>query len=130
MAIEVAITIVPILLLGWAIVVGALFALAQQSVQAAAADAARTASLARTAPVAQADAYAAASMTLTSQDLRCAATDVTVETTGLQAPPGQAATVSATVTCHLDPRRLGAPIGRPMAITASMSSPVDTWRSQ
>lgn len=129
-AIELVVTFPVILLVGWAIVVGALSVLAQQSVQAAAADAARTASLARTAPVAQAGAYTAASMTLANQDLRCAATDVAVDTAGLLAPPGQPAEVSATVTCRLDPARLGIPLGRPLTMSASMSSPVDTWRSQ
>lgn len=129
-AIELVVTIPVIALFGWAIVVGALFTLAQLSVQSAAADAARTASLARTAPVAQSDAYTAASMTLANQDLSCTTTDVAVDTTGLQVPPGQPATVSATVTCRLDPARLGIPAGRPMTIQASMSSPVDTWRSR
>lgn len=129
-AIEVVVMALPVLAVCWMIAFFALYTLAHQSVQAAAADAARTASLARTAPEAQSGARASAAMTLVNQDLRCAATDVVVETAGLLAPAGQPSTVSATVRCHLDPIRLGIPIGRPVTISASMSSPVDTWRSQ
>lgn len=129
-AVELVVIILPVMLLCWALVIGALSALAHQSVQSAAAGAARTASIARTAPAAQADAVATANMVLTNQDLRCASTNVSVDTNGLQTPAGQAGTVSATVTCRLDPRRLGIPVGRPMTISASMSSPVDIWRSQ
>ncbi|MFC8796990.1 TadE/TadG family type IV pilus assembly protein [Promicromonospora sp. NPDC057138] len=129
-AIEVVVTFPAIMLLGWLVLVGASYALAQQSVQSAAADAARTASLARTAPAAQTDAYTAASMTLANQDLRCTATDATVDTTALMAPPGQPAAVTATVTCRLDPARLGVPVGPPLTIQSSVSSPVDTWRSR
>ncbi|MDR7381232.1 TadE/TadG family type IV pilus assembly protein [Promicromonospora iranensis] len=129
-AIEVVVMALPVLVVCWAIMFGALYALAHQSVQAAAADAARSASLARTVPAAQAGAHTAATMTLANQDLRCATTDVAADTSGLLAPAGQPSTVSATVTCHLDPIRLGLPIGRPVTISATMSSPVDTWRSQ
>ncbi|MFI8528608.1 TadE/TadG family type IV pilus assembly protein [Promicromonospora sukumoe] len=129
-AIELVVTILPAIAVCWGMAFGALYALAHQSVQAAAADAARTASLARSAPTAQASAHATAVMALANQDVRCASTDVSVDTAGLLAPAGQPSTVSATVVCRLDPIRLGLPIGRPVTVSASMSSPVDTWRSQ
>ena len=77
--------------------------LAQQSVDAAAFDAARTASLALTAGTAlQRLRLAAATSTLSSLGVSCRNITVTVNTDGFARPVGQPATVTATVTCRAD----------------------------
>lgn len=104
---------------------------AWSAVEAAAAEAARAASIARTQVQANAAAAAGAEATLAGQDLTCSSTDVDVDTTGFAAPPGTPATVEATVSCTvpLSDLAVGAlPIPGSRTITATMSSPIDTYR--
>ncbi|MCL1870590.1 MAG: pilus assembly protein [Promicromonosporaceae bacterium] len=104
-------------------------ALAHQAVQAAANDAARAASLARSPDAAQSAARDAAAETLANRDLKCARTDVVVDTSALSAPLGTYGSVSVEVRCLVDLGDLTVPgIPGTKAVTASMSSPVDAFR--
>jgi len=113
------------------IVFGGRVALARQSVQDAATEAARTASIARSTDVAQSQASAAAAATLANQGLRCSTTTVTVDTTGFAAPVGTPATVVATVSCTVDLSDLSVPgIPGTKTIVATMPSAIDTYRER
>lgn len=130
MAVE-AVILAPVLLLllGFAIYAGRV-STAGQSVEQAAAAAARTASIARTAGTAQSTADTAARDTLTQQGLGCTTTTVVVDTTGFARPVGAAATVTATVTCVLDTSSLAPGIPGTRTVTGTAVSPLDTYRSR
>ena len=129
--VEAVIGVPAFLLLTALLVLGGRIAIATQVVQAAASDAARAASIARTAASARADATTAARHSLTNQDLACATTSVTVDTHAFAAPIGTAGQVSATVTCALPLGDLGVPgLAGTKTITATMSSPLDTYRGR
>lgn len=127
-----AVILAPALLALVALVVfGGRVVVAKQGVEAAAAQAARSASIARTAGAAQGLAEGAAAATLANQDLRCVASSVTVDTSGFAAPVGTQAQISATVTCTVDLADLllaGAPGTR--VVRATMTSPLDTYRER
>ena len=107
------------------------YALAQQSVQAAAAEAARSASIARSAGEASGSATGAASASLANQDLRCASQSVSVDTSVFAQPPGTPGLVTATVSCQVDMSDLAFPgIPGNRTLVSTMSSPVDTYRSR
>lgn len=107
------------------------YALAQQSVQAAAAEAARAASIARSADQAAGSATGAASASLSNQDLRCATQSVAVDTSAFAQAPGTPGMVSATVTCQVDMSDLAFPgIPGNRTLEATMTSPLDTYRSR
>jgi Flp pilus assembly protein TadG len=109
-------------------------AMARQSVHAAAADAARSASIARTEATAVGQASAAAEATLASEGLRCAGTQVHLDTSAFRTAAGTAAVVSVTVRCTVDLTDLtglgvpGVPGSRDVAATAT--SPLDTYRER
>jgi Flp pilus assembly protein TadG len=104
---------------------------ANAAVEQAAADAARSASIARTAGTAQSAAVTSALATLTGQDLQCTGTTVTVNTSGFAAPPGQPATVTATVSCPVRLADLAVP-GLPgtRTVTHTAASSLDTFRER
>lgn len=96
---------------------------ASLDVSAAAHAAARAASMARTVPTADTAAREAATATLAG---RCQDTAITLDTAGLR--PG--AVVTATITCTVPLSDvLAAGFGAARDITATATSPVDTWRS-
>src|SRR5436305_7792555 len=101
-AIEAAILAPPLLVLIGLAIVGGRIQIAGGAIEAAAHDAARAASISRTAGQAQASAYAAAGATLGQQGLHCASLTVQVNTAGFAVPVGQAATVAVTITCVVD----------------------------
>jgi len=105
--------------------------MARQSVDAAAVEAARAASISRTAGEAQSRASASGNQALTNQGLRCATTSVSIDTSGYSVPVGTPASVSATIVCILDVSDVAIP-GLPGAITItrSASSPLDTYRGR
>lgn len=106
-------------------------ALARQSVQAAAAEAARSASIARSSAAAGGQAQAAATATLASEGLRCSATRVDLDLAAFGAPVGTAGRVSATVRCTVDLTDLIAPgIPGSREVVATMTSPLDTYRER
>lgn len=111
------------------VVFGGRVALAHQSVQTIAADAARAASLARN----HAEAHQAAEAATNSgfdQQLPCANHTLTLDLAGFDKPVGTPANVSATVTCRLATADLGLPGLPDLQIASTMSSPVDTYRER
>ena len=130
-AIETAIG-VPAFLLFIALIIGAgRVAIARQSVEAAATEGARSASIARTRSAADHDATAAAAATLANQQLQCVTTQVVADTSGFAAPIGTPATVVVTVTCLVNLSDVAVP-GLPgtLPISATMTSPLDTYRGR
>ncbi|RMB57038.1 TadE/TadG family type IV pilus assembly protein [Tessaracoccus antarcticus] len=129
-AIEAAL-LLPVLLLvvGLVIVLGR-SALAEQAVGAAAANAARAASMERTIPGATASATTTARVSLGESSITCAHQSVSVNAAGLASAPGVPASVSVTVTCQVI-FKLSLP-GFPSQsdVSATRSSPVDTFRSR
>jgi len=107
------------------------FAIARQVVEGAAAEAARSASIARTQGQAARDGDAAASRSLNDQGARCRSQRVRVDTSGFGAPVGTLATVTATVACVVDVSDLSLPgVPGQKTITATMTSPIDTYRER
>lgn len=106
-------------------------AIAHQVVESAAAAAARSASIARTQQAAIADAQTTAAGSLTDQDVHCVTQQVHVDTTGFAAPVGTPAKVTASVSCVVDLADLAVPgVPGTRTITATMSSPIDTYRER
>ena len=104
---------------------------ANAAVEQAAVDAARTASIARNSGAAQEAAVRTAQATLSGQDLQCTTTTVRVDTAAFAAPPGQPATVTATVTCPVRLSDLAVP-GLPgtRTVTHTAVSSLDTFRER
>ncbi len=98
---------------------------AQLALDAAAHDAARAASLARTAPIAQAQARQAALDTLADRGVTCPQPRVSVDTGGLT--PGGLVTVTLSCAVPLSDLTLIAVPGV-HAVTATAVSPTDEWR--
>ena len=97
-ALEAAIGVPAFLLFIAMIIAGGRLAIADQSVQAAAAEAARSASIARTQGQAHGSAVSGATSSLANQKLQCASKSVSVDTSGFASPVGTPANVTATVT--------------------------------
>lgn len=130
-AIEAAIGLPAFLLFLGLIIAGGRLALAHQALQSAAADAARTASIARDAGDANTSAQQEVATSLNNQNLRCRSTQVSVDTSGFRVPAGQAAEVTVTLTCRVDLADLSVPgVPGSRLIRATMSSPIDTWRER
>ena len=104
--------------------------IAHQGVQSAAADAARSASIARTQGAAQTAGDTAAATSLANQHVNCTVSTVSVDTTGFVSPVGTPATINATVTCHVNLSDLLPGVPGTKAITATMSSPLDSYRER
>ena len=119
-----------LLLLGLVVLAGRV-QVAAGAVEHAAMSAAREASLARTVDGAQATATSAAARELDGQDIRCATSSVTIDTSGFGAPLGQSATISASVTCTVSFADLAIP-GLPgsRTLTATATSPIDRFRAR
>src|SRR5450756_953609 len=100
-------------------------AVAHQGVQSAAADAARSASIARTQGGAQTAGDTAAATSLANQNVNCTATTVSVDTTGFASPVGTPAKITASVTCQVNLSDLLPGVPGTKAIKATMSSPLD-----
>lgn len=103
---------------------------ANMSVDAAAYDAARAASIARTADQAQGDANRAAIASLTQQGLSCINQSVTIDTSGFASPVGTIATVRASVSCTITATDLGYGLGGTRTYTATAVSALDTYRER
>lgn len=105
-------------------------AVAGGSVEAAARDAARQASLARTPSAARSRALDSAGAALRREGLQCEPA-VRVDTSQLSRPPGAAGSVSVTVTCTVRLADLvvaGLPGSR--TVRASATSPIDPYRGR
>jgi Flp pilus assembly protein TadG len=128
-AIETAIGVPAFVLFLGLILAGGRAAITHQSLQSAAADAARAASIARDPHTAATDARAAATSSITAQAIPCHRVGVRVDTTAFAKQPGQPGSVRVTVSCLLDLADLAVPgIPGSRLLTATMSSPLDTWR--
>ena len=127
-----AVIVVPAFMLFVALIVCAgRYAVARQVVESAAAESARSASIARSHSAANRDARAAAERSLHDQQLRCASQQVRVDTSGFETPAGAPATVTATISCVVDIGDLTLPgIPGTRVITASVTSPIDTYRER
>lgn len=115
---------IPLLLL---VIAGGQIALARQTVQAIAADTARTASLQRTAPAAQKAALATAHHAL-DQQVACIDRDVALDLKAFATPVGTPASVSASITCRVE--TLGLPGLPSVTVSATMRSPIDSYRGR
>ncbi|ACZ29871.1 TadE family protein [Xylanimonas cellulosilytica DSM 15894] len=105
-------------------------AVAHQSLQSAAAEGARAASMERTGDAAVQRAQDVVAATLANQGLRCSSTSVEVDADGFTAPVGTPASVTVTVTCHVDLTDLMVPLPGNRTITAAVTSPIDQWRQR
>ena len=112
------------------LVMGGRITIAGGSVEHAAAEAARAASIARTASAAVADGTAAARRSLEQQSLSCVgAPAITINAQEFTRPPGEPATVTATVTCEVQLSDITIPVvPGSRTITETVQSPLDTYR--
>ncbi|MGR3938469.1 TadE/TadG family type IV pilus assembly protein [Streptomyces sp. BRA346] len=99
-------------------------------IDAAAEDAAREASLARSAAAAQEAAQSAAEESLSDQGVACASTSVAVDTSGLNAPLGQAGSVTVTVRCTVELADLLLPVPGSRTLESTFTSVVDQYRQR
>lgn len=113
------------------LVMGGRIAIAQQSIQSAAGEAARAASLERGAD-SRDRGLSAARAFLAEQDMTCRNLDVQLDASGKQTDPGVAdQIVNATVSCEVPLGDLALPgIGGGHTVTATAASPVDTYRER
>jgi hypothetical protein len=89
------------------IVVGARIALAGDRISGVAGIAARDASIARSAASAQSIATTSATDALSSDNMHCTNIQVTVDTSGFDAPPGTNASITVNVWCTVDLSDIG-----------------------
>jgi Flp pilus assembly protein TadG len=126
-AIEAVMVIPAVMVLLLLVVAGGQVALARQSVQAVAADAARSASLQRTAAAARSAALTTAHAALDRQVL-CSNRQVELNLAGFATPVGAPASVAATVSCQVT--TLGLPGLPRVTVAATMTSPLDSYRAR
>ncbi|WP_435224279.1 TadE/TadG family type IV pilus assembly protein [Streptomyces sp. Tue6028] len=130
-AIEAAIVLPSLVMFLCLAIAGGRIITSEAKIDAAAEDAAREASIHRTAAAAQDAARAAAAESLTDQGITCASTSVHVNTGGLSVPVGHVGTVTVTVTCTVQLSDLllpGAPGAR--TLTSTATSVVDLYRQR
>lgn len=130
-AIEAAILLPPLIMFLCLAIAGGRLVMSGAKIDATAEDAAREASIHRTIAAAQDAARAAATESLDDQGIRCASADVTINTSGLNAPVGQVGTVTVTVNCTVTLSDLLLP-GLPGArtLTSTATSVVDQYRQR
>ena len=104
---------------------------AQTAIEGAAHDAARAASISRTAATAQSHGQDAAQSVLDAQGLHCDPVTITVDTSQFARPVGQAAAVTAIVSCSVAFSDIAIP-GMPgnRTLSATFTSPLDVYRSR
>jgi Flp pilus assembly protein TadG len=105
--------------------------LAGSKIDAAAEDAARSASIERTYAGAQSAASAAAARSMSDQGMACSSKSVSIDADGLTVPVGQVGTVTVTITCTVPLSDLllpGAPGSK--TLTSHFTSVVDAYRSR
>jgi Flp pilus assembly protein TadG len=113
------------------IIFGGRTATAHQSVESAAADAARAASIERTSSSARAAAISAATTSLSNEGVHCLDIDVTVDANQFTRTVGEAATLSVRVQCRIDLSDLSVPaVPGSRLISATMTSTIDTFRER
>lgn len=130
-AVEAAIGLPAFTLFVGLIIFGGRTATTHSAVESAAADAARSASIARTSAAATSDAKAATQASLANQGIDCRRVNVVVDVSDFKKPVGEPGMVAATVECLLDLADLSVPgVPGSRLITATISSPLDTWRER
>ncbi|WP_406384043.1 pilus assembly protein [Streptomyces sp. NBC_00117] len=104
---------------------------AEGAVDSAAHAAARAASLERDAASARSRAQDAVIRSLDGEGITCRTSNVSINTGGYAAGVGEAATVTATISCTANLSDIAVP-GLPgsKTLTASWTSPIDTYRSR
>jgi Flp pilus assembly protein TadG len=112
------------------IVAGGRLAVAHQAVQAAAAQAARAASIARTHDEATTAAQLAATAALDAQGLNCVGSAVSIDVAGFAAPAGTPASVGATVTCQVPLADTLPGLPGSISVTSTVRSALDTYRER
>ncbi|MFF7889255.1 TadE family protein [Streptomyces sp. NPDC020794] len=130
-AIEAAIIVPGLIMLVCLAIAGGRLVTSGAKIDAAAEDAAREASIHRTAASAQDAANSAAAESLDDQGIKCASSNVNVNASGLSVPVGQVATVTVTVTCTVNLSDLllpGTPGSR--TLTSTATSVVDQYRQR
>ncbi|MER7680320.1 TadE/TadG family type IV pilus assembly protein [Streptomyces sp. NPDC096934] len=130
-AIEAAIVLPSLIMFLCLALAGGRIVTSEAKIDAAAEDAAREASIHRTAAAAQSAAHAAAVESLADQGIACSSTSVHVDARGVSVPVGQVGTVTVTVDCTVQLSDLlvpGAPGARTLSSTAT--SVVDLYRER
>ncbi|WP_110241672.1 TadE/TadG family type IV pilus assembly protein [Nocardioides gilvus] len=130
-AIEAAIGVPAFALFVGLIIFGGRTATTHEALQSAAAEGARSASLARDAQTARTAAREAAVSSIANQEIGCSHVDVDVDTSDFAKQPGVAGSVEVTISCRLDLSDLAVPgVPGSRVLSATMSSPLDTWRER
>lgn len=130
-SIEAAIGLPAFVLFVGLIIFGGRTAMSQQAVESAAADAARSASIARTSSEAAKDAKEAARVSLANQQVHCLDINVSIDTADFSKPVGEPGSVEVIVECRLDLSDLSVPgVPGSRVIKATIFSPLDTWRER
>lgn len=130
MTVELAVLAPALVLVLVAMVAAGRIVIAHGSVEAAARDAARQASISRDHSSARTAALTSARAALAREGLECAPT-VSVDTGGFSAPLGRQATVSATVTCEVQLSDLALPgIPGSKVLTSRFTSSLDRFRAR
>ncbi|MFE3268930.1 TadE family protein [Streptomyces sp. NPDC059215] len=130
-AIEAAIVLPSLIMFLCLALAGGRIVTSEAKIDAAAEDAAREASIHRTAAAAQSAAHAAAAESLADQGIACSSTSVHVDAGGVSVPVGEVGTVTVTVTCTVQLSDLllpGAPGAR--TLTSTATSVVDLYRQR
>ncbi|MEU1813193.1 pilus assembly protein [Micromonospora aurantiaca (nom. illeg.)] len=129
-ALETVVLAPPMLALIALAVIGMRIEVAAGAIEAAAHDAARSASISRNAADAQANAAATANASLTNQGLSCQP-NVVVNTSGFALEVGTPATVSVQISCNVTFSDIAAP-GMPGSrmLQATFVSPLDWYRAR
>lgn len=130
-AIEAAIILPALIMFLCMAIAGGRIVTSGAKIDSAAEDAAREASIHRTAAAAQSAAQSAAADSLSDQGITCASANVDIDTGGLSVPVGQVGTVTVTVTCTVNLSDLLLP-GVPGAktLTSTATSVVDQYRQR
>ncbi|MFG2312958.1 TadE family protein [Streptomyces sp. NPDC048566] len=130
-AIEAAIVLPSLIMFLCLALAGGRIVTSEAKIDAAAEDAAREASIHRTAAAAQLAAHAAAAESLTDQGIACSSTNVHVDAGGVSVPVGHLGTITVTVDCTVQLSDLllpGAPGAR--TLTSTATSVVDLYRQR
>lgn len=127
-SVEMAILSMPFILLIVLAVVTGRTEIAYNAITISAHDAARAASISRTAQQAEDQATAVAHATLAEQGLTCQELDVRVDTDQFARPVGEPAAVTVTISCRLFFGDLG--LGLTRQVDAAFTSPLDTFRAR
>lgn len=110
---------------------GGRLALAKQGLEAAAFDAARSASIERSASEAQEAADTTAGLALASHGYECSRRTIRTYTSGFSVPVGTPAAVTVTATCVMPLSDLALPgVPGSMTLTATAISALDTYRGR